>query len=87
LTLEHRREYLNAVVAFWLAYILTRPVGASFADWMGKAPGFGGLGWGNGLVSIVLTVLILALVAYLAKTRIDIEKSANVDHGLEPGAA
>jgi uncharacterized membrane-anchored protein len=40
----YRREYLDAVVAFWLAYILTRPLGASFADWMGKEPRFGGLG-------------------------------------------
>ena len=55
LAIEYRQEYLNAVVTFWLAYILTRPLGASFADWMGKEPRFGGLGWGDGLVSVVLT--------------------------------
>jgi len=35
---------LNELFAFWLAYILTRPLGASFADWMGKSAHFGGLG-------------------------------------------
>ena len=33
--LAHRFADLNAVVAFWFAYIITRPLGASFADWMG----------------------------------------------------
>ena len=75
LTVEYRQEYLNAVLAFWLAYILTRPLGASFADWMGKEPRFGGLGWGDGIVSVVLTAMILTLVAYLARTRVDIEET------------
>jgi uncharacterized membrane-anchored protein len=57
---------LNAVAAFWWAYVLTRPLGASFADWMGVSTGRGGLGWGTGPVSLVLTVLIAALVACLA---------------------
>jgi uncharacterized membrane-anchored protein len=57
---------LNAVAAFWWAYILTRPLGASFADWMGVPAHRGGLGWGTGPVSLVLTVLIIALVAFLA---------------------
>jgi uncharacterized membrane-anchored protein len=57
---------LNAVATFWWAYILTRPLGASFADWMGDAKDRGALGWGTGPVSLALTVLIAGLVAYLA---------------------
>ena len=45
---------LNGIIAFWFAYIMTRPFGASFADLFGKARAAGGLGYGNGLVSAVL---------------------------------
>ena len=71
LTLEHRHQSRNAVIAFWLAYILTRPLGASFADWMGKPLGFGGLGWGDGQVALGLTVLILCFVFYSTVTHVD----------------
>lgn len=59
---------LNSVFAFWLAYVLTRPLGASIADWLGVPQNFGGLGWGRGTVSLSLSVLIVALVGYLAVT-------------------
>ncbi|MFE2287433.1 hypothetical protein ACFXDJ_25090 [Streptomyces sp. NPDC059443] len=62
---------LNAVAAFWAAYILTRPLGASFADWMGVPTARGGLGWGTGPVSLALLVPIAALVGYLAVSRAD----------------
>jgi uncharacterized membrane-anchored protein len=68
---EHRHQSTNAVLAFWLAYILTRPAGASFADWMGAPHVKGGLEWGNGTVSIALFIVIFLLVAYLAVTRKD----------------
>jgi uncharacterized membrane-anchored protein len=58
--------WLGEVTAFWFAYILTRPLGASFADWMGVVHSRGGLGWGTGSVSVVLLFLIICLVAYLA---------------------
>ena len=45
----HRRLGLNAVAAFWIAYILTRPLGASFTDWMSASHRRGGLGLGWGL--------------------------------------
>lgn len=64
---------LNAVFAFWFAYILTRPLGASFADWTGKAQSAGGLGWGDGPVAAVLVLLIIALVAYVTVTRGDVD--------------
>ncbi|MFG2529977.1 hypothetical protein [Streptomyces sp. NPDC048516] len=57
---------LNAVAAFWWAYVLTRPLGASFADWMGVSTARGGLGWGTGPVTLALIVPIVLLVAYLA---------------------
>jgi uncharacterized membrane-anchored protein len=61
------RFRLNEVVAFWAAYIITRPLGASFADWFGKPPGRTGLGLGDGLVTVLLTVAIAALVGWLAR--------------------
>ena len=65
---------LNAIFAFWVAYILTRPLGASFADWSAKPQSFGGLGKGDGLVSLVLFVLIVIFVGYLTITRKDTQK-------------
>lgn len=62
---------MNAVLAFWFAYILTRPFGASLADWMAVSHARGGLAWGDGPVSIVLTVLIVIAVVYLAITKRD----------------
>lgn len=68
---KHRLS--SDVLTFWLAYILTRPLGASFADWMGKPLSWGGLGWGDGTVSLLLFVPILCLVWYLAASRRDIK--------------
>ncbi len=66
------------VFIFWTAYVLTRPLGASFADWMGKPISWGALGWGDGTVSVLLFVPILCLVWYLARTRRDIPSSSSV---------
>lgn len=63
---------LNSVLAFWAAYVITRPLGASFADWLGVPRSWGGLGWGRGNVAIIFTIPIVALVAYLAVTRLDV---------------
>lgn len=63
---------LSEVIAFWLAYILTRPLGASFADWMGKSRSIGGLGWGDGHVSLLLSLIIVVFVVYLSITRRDV---------------
>ncbi len=60
---------LNAVLAFWAAYILTRPLGASFADWLGVGPERGGLGIGTGLVSLVLAAAIAVCVLALSRRR------------------
>lgn len=58
---------LNGVVAFWFAYIVTRPVGASFGDWMGVSQVRGGLAWGTGPVSLALLACIIVLVAELTR--------------------
>jgi uncharacterized membrane-anchored protein len=63
----------TSVFAFWFAYVLTRPLGASLADWLGKPTRLGGLGIGNGTVSLVLTALIAALVAYLSLSKRDVQ--------------
>ncbi|HSX45911.1 MAG TPA: hypothetical protein VLG27_02795 [Candidatus Saccharimonadia bacterium] len=56
-------------LTFWWAYILTRPLGASFADWAGKPHSVGGLGYGDGPVSFVLAALIILVVAYMTFNR------------------
>ena len=53
--------------SFWFAYIITRPLGASFSDWLGLPPERGGVGFGTGLVSAVLTVAIIVCVAIMAR--------------------
>jgi uncharacterized membrane-anchored protein len=63
----------NEVFSFWFAYIVTRPLGASFADWMGKSHTLGGLGWGDGPVSFGWLLLIIGFVGYLALTHKDRE--------------
>jgi hypothetical protein len=59
---------VNPVLTFWVAYILTRPIGASFADFFGMPKTSGGLGIGHGPVSLVTIVLVVASIAYLAST-------------------
>jgi uncharacterized membrane-anchored protein len=68
----HRIVHLNEIVAFWFAYIITRPLGASFADWLAVPSTLGGLNLGKGAVSIVLWLLIAGFVAYLAISHKDV---------------
>lgn len=62
---------LNAVLAFWIAYILTRPLGASIGDYLSQTPANGGLGLGKTMTTVLFLGLILALVVYLTMTRRD----------------
>jgi uncharacterized membrane-anchored protein len=66
------------VFAFWFAYVVTRPLGASFADWVAKPRSGGGLGHGDGFVALVLGLAIAAFVAYLAVTKADDPQRAEV---------
>lgn len=56
----------NGIFAFWFAYIITRPVGASLADWLGVSHARGGLQWGTGAVSVGLSVMIVVFVAVIS---------------------
>ena len=69
---------LNTVLAFWTAYVLTRPLGASFADWFGVSHERGGLGVGSGVVSLVLAAVLIGIVGRLelVRTRSDAEPQA-----------
>jgi uncharacterized membrane-anchored protein len=68
------RFRLNPILAFWGAYIVTRPVGASLADWFGKPPSKNhGLGYGDGLVTVLATLAIAVLVLYVARTGADVQ--------------
>ncbi|MEO6826142.1 MAG: hypothetical protein ABI255_11250 [Microbacteriaceae bacterium] len=71
--IAHARFRLPAVLAFWFAYVNTRPLGASIADWLGKTVPEGGLGAGNGRVALILTLAIAGFVAYLAVSRRDVQ--------------
>jgi uncharacterized membrane-anchored protein len=68
------RFSLNPVLAFWAAYVITRPLGASIADWFGKDPSRSGLGAGDGVVSAAGLIVFAALVAYTARVRRDIQR-------------
>lgn len=54
-------------LTFWVAYILTRPLGASFADWFSVSPAEGGLGLGAGWVALVMTAVIAGLVGHVTR--------------------
>jgi uncharacterized membrane-anchored protein len=69
-----RSRRLDPVLAFWAAYVVTRPLGASIADWFAKPHHLTGMGWGDGAVSAIALVLFAALVAYVART----------EHGVQP---
>jgi uncharacterized membrane-anchored protein len=66
----------NPVLSFWLAYILTRPLGANLGDWMGFPPDQQGLGLGTAVTSLIFLTAILATVIYLTVTRSDVIETA-----------
>jgi len=72
---------LNAIAAFWFAYVVTRPLGASFADYIGRKQSLSGLGFGSGRIAVIVTVAVACLVVYLAVTRHDIQRPAGRDAG------
>lgn len=63
---------LDAVWSFWIAYILTRPLGASVGDYLSQPTGDGGLGLGTVVTSALFLAVILGLVVYLSVTRKDV---------------
>ncbi len=65
---------LNGIAAFWMAYVVTRPLGASFADYISKPRNQSGIGFSDGPTALVLTVAVVALVGYLHHARPDIQQ-------------
>lgn len=71
-TIAHLYFRLNAILAFWIAYIFTRPLGASLGDYLSQDRKDGGLGLGAVITSAIFLVAILATVSYLAVTKKDV---------------
>ena len=80
----HYRLGLGAVTAFWIAYILTRPLGASTGDLLSQPRNVGGLGLGTTATSAIFLAAILAVVTYLSITHRDVTEIAA--HHVEPHA-
>jgi uncharacterized membrane-anchored protein len=66
---------MNAILSFWLAYIMTRPLGASIGDYLASPSEEGGLGLGTTVTSIIFLSTILALVVFLAVSKRDVIRS------------
>jgi len=60
---------LNGILAFWLAYIFTRPLGASFGDLLSQPPEYGGLGFGTVVTSLMFLACIVAIVVIMTLMR------------------
>jgi len=72
----HWKLRMNSVLAFWFAYTITRPLGASVSDWMGVSHRLGGLGLGRAPTALILCVPILIAVAYMAISHVDIDRGS-----------
>ncbi|MBC7460309.1 MAG: hypothetical protein H7287_03005, partial [Thermoleophilia bacterium] len=70
-SVAHRLLGLGSIAAFWMAYVITRPLGASIGDYLAQPKSIGGLGLGTTNTSIIFLMAILGLVTYLGVTRID----------------
>ncbi|HEV7482214.1 MAG TPA: hypothetical protein VGO13_03860 [Solirubrobacterales bacterium] len=90
-TVAHLRFKLNAILAFWIAYILTRPLGASIGDWLSQPVSETGLGLGTILTSLIFLSAILALVVYLTISKRDLiavsAAEARLDGAPKPAGA
>ena len=86
IAVAHFRFKLNAILAFWLAYILTRPLGASIGDFLSQPVEETGLGLGTVLTSLIFLSAILALVVYLSVTKRDLIAVSATEAQLAAGA-
>ncbi|MDR4947153.1 COG4705 family protein [Neobacillus cucumis] len=71
---------LDGVLAFWIAYILTRPLGASIGDFLSQPKVNGGLGLGTTVTSVIFLIAILAIIVFLAVSKIDINAKSETAH-------
>jgi uncharacterized membrane-anchored protein len=65
---------LSSIAAFWMSYVVTRPLGASFADYISKPRDLSGINFGDGSTAVVFALAVLALVVYLAIARPDVQR-------------
>ena len=84
--LGYFRYGMNSILAFWFAYVVTRPLGASVADWLSVSHARGGLALGTGPVSLVFALAIALLVRRLSKTGADTPADQRSAVGPEPAA-
>ena len=76
----------NPIFSFWFAYIITRPLGASFADGFSKPHNITGLNLGDGPVSGVALIVFVALVGWVTLTRRDVQAGHNAESQNHPHA-
>jgi uncharacterized membrane-anchored protein len=67
---------MNAILAFWFAYVITRPLGASVADYLSKPTNTSGAGFGDARIAVIMTIAVAIGVCYLTITRSDIQRPA-----------
>ena len=72
------RMGLQSVFAFWIIYILTRPLGASLGDFLTQPPKYGGLGFGVATTSALFGIAIIFTIIYLTRTRVDVISEAEL---------
>lgn len=65
---------MNAIFAFWFAYVITRPLGASIADYISKPKSISGANFGDGPTAVLMTIAVAVGVIYLTLTRRDIQQ-------------
>ena len=82
-TVAHYRFKLNAILAFWIAYILTRPLGASLGDFLAQPTDSGGLGLGTTGTSLIFLALISGLVMYLTTSKKDTSSELQLEPATE----
>ena len=71
--LAHWQFGLNGIAAFWMSYVATRPLGASFADYISKPKSTSGIGFGDGATALVFALAVIVLASWLAIARPDIQ--------------
>jgi uncharacterized membrane-anchored protein len=86
IAIAHLGFKANAVLTFWLAYIVTRPLGASIGDLMSQPTSDGGLGFGTTGTSLIFLGAILAVVTYLGITKKDLAEVPAAQAGIAEGA-
>jgi uncharacterized membrane-anchored protein len=78
---------LNGIAAFWMSYVVTRPLGASYADYLSKPQKLSGINFGDGPTATVFAIAVLVLVVYLAIARPDIQRPGDASPAPRQSAA